>query len=113
MRIFNDTIIDNEVTASGVTSDPINLNHIAVMGIQADWTATSGTIAFQVSNDEGTDNAGSGVSTWSTIASPTLSPDGTGNGVMSLSDIPYRWGRVLVTTSGSGNITVKSNGKGF
>lgn len=122
MLLSNQTLATGDLGAS-FDSAPFRIESQVYTAIQAVWTGTLpiGVLKVQASNDQGTDNVGTGVTNWSDIpASGSLNPatvsvsGASGNGLFEIREAGYKWIRVVYTrTSGTGSIAITINAKGF
>lgn len=124
MRFAPVQIIANASMTSTVNSEGIDLNQTVLYSIQASWTGTPvGTLKLQISDDivpvaasstnpVGTNPAGNVINWSDYTGSPSL-VNGPGNFVWNVSDVGYRWVRLVYTPSSStGTLNATFSGKG-
>lgn len=109
MRIFNEPVTvsnSGDMSQATLTSNSIALDHMGLAAIQAVYTGSPvGSLKLQ---------ANVGGSTWTDVASSTVSVTAAGDNMWNLADIGYSAVRVVYTkTSGTGTLSVRANCKGF
>lgn len=116
MRTNNKIILDG-TTMGGTTavdSSIISLESVYCYSIQivAAGATASGSVQMKVSNDQGVDELGTGVTHWALLDSAT-SVSALGTTMVNKDGVGYRWLKVTYTpASGSGTLTLTINTKG-
>ena len=102
------------------TSGAILLESIVLYSLQLVCTgAVTGSFKLEASNDdvdlEDYANGGKSPTNWSTVASSSVAIVAAGDVLYTVSEVPYRWVRVVYTNSGgAGSLTsARANLKGF
>ena len=116
MRILNDSLIDSPLNITTAwQSEPINLSHIAHYSIQLAFSAASGSVYLEVSNDvpkvDNRSPSSTQITNWTTVAGSTQSLSANGTGLYDVENTGYSWVRVTI----SGVLSLDSariNGKG-
>lgn len=103
--------------SASFNSDPIRLENLTNAAIQAVWSgggSPTGTLKLQCSNDMGTDQAGTGVSNWTDVASSSQSITASGDHTWNVQNLGYRWARIVWTRSSGGDtFSARLHGKGW
>jgi hypothetical protein len=117
MRIGNESIIRTSgVVAMPWTSDAIYLGSIMSYSIQLQYLTSGATVKLQCSVDAGkpTDQSwtSENITNWTDISDSETTLTEDGDLLFDVSDVSYRWVRVVVTGSGyitSARFQVKGN----
>ena len=121
MRVVNSNILDGYAQSSGTVASSIwNIQHFNgySIGITVSSQSSYGATAkLQVSNDQGTDSIGAGVSNWTDLPnsapSANISLAANGTSVWNIDGTFYKWVRVFITWSaGTATLNIRGNGKG-
>ncbi len=115
MQTDNFPIATNQSLAADFTSSPILLTRMWGFSIQSVWTGTPvGNFTLEVSDDVGTDAAGTGVSNWTTYVGSSSAAGGVaGNLTYNVSNVSFKWARLKYTSSSStGILNSRVNCKG-
>jgi len=118
MRFAPVVILSAGNMAGNLASNGEDLNQIFACAIQAVASgAPVGSLKLQASCDDVPSGTGSNpsanVTHWSDIAGTTQAVSASGNYFWNVSDIGFKWIRVVYTfTSGTGTLTITYNGKG-
>lgn len=105
--------------AASASSDPILMEQELFVSIQAEWTGSPvGDFTIETSCDDGSFPVGSpvtGLTNWTTYTGSLQAAGGsTGTFVWRIANNPDKWIRLKFTsTSGSGTLTGRFNGKGY
>lgn len=116
LRPGNDVIINNGDASVDLVSPAYLLEYVVVLAVQASITGSpTGTLRLQGSCDAGNPkNPLPNINTWTDILNSPTSVTGAGSVSWNYKDPGYKWIRALYTAaSGTGNITVTINTKGF
>lgn len=111
-------VTNGDMSQATVVSSGIDLRHIEVGSVQAEWTgAPVGDFTIEISNDivaVGLTNPSQFVTNWTTYTGSTQAAGGgSGNWVWDIANIGYRWIRLKYTkTSGTGTVNAVWCGKG-
>lgn len=104
--------------SGSISSNPFRVENMDLAALQAVWTgaAPTGTFKLQASCDAGTDAqtgpSGFGVTNWTDVASSSNAITASGDFMWNLTDMGYRWVRVVYTrTSGTGTLLITANAK--
>jgi hypothetical protein len=105
MRQINEPAIPLQ-TAANITSSAIPSLNLVYMSAQIVSTgAPSGTLKFQVSNDDPQD--GTQPANWSDLTGASVTVSGSGAVIIPKTDCCYQWVRLVYTNVGTGTIAVR------
>jgi hypothetical protein len=121
MRSLNEELVHNQDASISFQTPATSLEYQLGVSIQVVITGTpSGTLNLQGSNDFGTikpagpDQGNPGVVNWTDIANSSSPVTGAGTASWNFNGVFYKWIRLnYVSVSGTGNMTVRINTKGF
>lgn len=113
----NAIALDGYTTSASITTDAMRVEHINNFTVQGTATSTlTGTLKLQCSCDNGPEMNGDTappVVNWVDIAGATATLSSSAATIFNVADAGYRWVRAVYTVaSGSGNLTLRFNGKG-
>ena len=115
MQTGNFPILTNQSMGATFSSNPIMLTREWCISIQAVWTGSPvGNFTVEVSDDDGSDQFGTGVTNWDTYAGSTSAAGGAA-GILTyaISDVSFKWARLKYTrASGTGTVNARANIKG-
>lgn len=115
MQQSNEAIVVAGDMSGNIFSIPVNVNQIYLYSIQVVWTGTPvGNFTVEASDDPGTDQLGTGVVNWTTMANsqiPTLGD--SGDWLFRGLNVSEKWVRLKYTAgSSSGILNARFNAKG-
>lgn len=114
MRVLNEDLGTKDAATSFV-SHTLLLEHAQGYMIQSVITGSPvGELKLQGSSDEGEGPQGTDVTNWFDITGSTATVNGAGDVVWNARGPYYKWVRVAyAATSGSGEMVITGNAKGF
>ena len=114
MRSAGIQVVSAGAMTGTITSLPVLADQDCLVSFQAVYTGSPvGSLSIQCSNDQGLDNAGTGVVNWSSYPSSTHAVAAAGDFPWEIPNTAFRWFRLVYTfTSGTGTLNARAYVKG-